>query len=156
MGRDLSRGIAVRIEIMDKHTKALELDKILEMVAGECSSADAAELARKLEPVHTAGAVSYTHLDVYKRQEEHHPAGLLPGEPPLFQQEGYAPGPSGVAAQKAQEQGGPGAGGQTEQMPHGRPQCPPEQHPCLRAHPIACCNHKGEQRGREGHQARCV
>ncbi len=39
---------------MDKHTKALELDKILEMVAGECSSADGAELARKLEPVFTA------------------------------------------------------------------------------------------------------
>ena len=38
---------------MDKHTKALELDKILEMVAGECSSADGAELARKLEPVFT-------------------------------------------------------------------------------------------------------
>ena len=59
MGRDLSRGIAVRIEIMDKHTKALELDKILEMVAGECSSADAAELARKLEPVHTAGEAQW-------------------------------------------------------------------------------------------------
>lgn len=39
---------------MDKHTKALELDKILEMVAGECSSADGAELARELEPVFTA------------------------------------------------------------------------------------------------------
>lgn len=39
---------------MDKHTKALELEKILEMVAGECSSADGAELARKLEPVFTA------------------------------------------------------------------------------------------------------
>ena len=39
---------------MDKHTKALELDKILEMVAGECSSADGAELARKLEPFFTA------------------------------------------------------------------------------------------------------
>lgn len=59
MGRDLSRGIALRIEIMDKHTKALELDKILEMVAGECSSADAAELARKLEPVHTAGEAQW-------------------------------------------------------------------------------------------------
>ena len=40
---------------MDKHTKALELDKILEMVATECSSPDAAELARQLEPVSTAG-----------------------------------------------------------------------------------------------------
>ena len=59
MGRDLSRGIAVRIEIMDKHTQAVELDKILEMVAGECSSADAAELARKLEPVHTAGETQW-------------------------------------------------------------------------------------------------
>ena len=39
---------------MDKHTKALELDKILEMVAEECSSQDGAQLARELEPVHTA------------------------------------------------------------------------------------------------------
>ena len=44
---------------MDKHTKALELDKILEMVAGECSSADGAELARELTPVHTAGEVQW-------------------------------------------------------------------------------------------------
>ncbi len=44
---------------MDKHTKALELDKILEMVAGECSSADGAELARALTPVHTAGEVQW-------------------------------------------------------------------------------------------------
>ena len=29
---------------MDKHTKALELDKILEMVAEECSSQDGAQL----------------------------------------------------------------------------------------------------------------
>ena len=44
---------------MDKHTKALELDKILGMVAGECSSADGAELARELTPVHTAGEVQW-------------------------------------------------------------------------------------------------
>lgn len=48
------QSVNVRIHRMDKHTKALELDKILEMVAGECSSADGAELARKLEPVFTA------------------------------------------------------------------------------------------------------
>ena len=39
---------------MNKHYRALELDKILEMVAQEASSADGAELARKVEPVHTA------------------------------------------------------------------------------------------------------
>ena len=59
MGRDLSRGIAVRIEIMDKHTKALELDKILEMVAEEASSADGAQLARELEPVSTAAEAKW-------------------------------------------------------------------------------------------------
>ena len=44
---------------MDKHTKALELDKILEMVAKECSSQDGAQLARELEPVHTAAEAQW-------------------------------------------------------------------------------------------------
>ena len=44
---------------MDKHTKALELDKILEMVAEECSSQDGAQLARELEPVHTAAEAQW-------------------------------------------------------------------------------------------------
>ena len=44
---------------MDKHTKALELDKILEMVAEECSSQDGAHLARELEPVHTAAEAQW-------------------------------------------------------------------------------------------------
>ena len=44
---------------MDKHTKALALDKILEMVAEECSSQDGAQLARELEPVHTAAEAQW-------------------------------------------------------------------------------------------------
>ena len=44
---------------MDKHTKALELDKILEMVAEECSSQNGAQLARELEPVHTAAEAQW-------------------------------------------------------------------------------------------------
>ncbi len=44
---------------MEKHYRALELDKILEMVAQEASSADGAELARKLEPVHTAAEAQW-------------------------------------------------------------------------------------------------
>ena len=44
---------------MDKHTKALELDKILETVAEECSSQDGAQLARELEPVHTAAEAQW-------------------------------------------------------------------------------------------------
>ena len=44
---------------MDKHTKALELAKILEMVAEECSSQDGAQLARELEPVHTAAEAQW-------------------------------------------------------------------------------------------------
>ena len=44
---------------MDKHTKALELDKILAMVAEECSSQDGAQLARELEPVHTAAEAQW-------------------------------------------------------------------------------------------------
>ena len=44
---------------MDKHIKALELDKILEMVAEECSSQDGAQLARELEPVHTAAEAQW-------------------------------------------------------------------------------------------------
>ena len=44
---------------MDKHTKALELDIILEMVAEECSSQDGAQLARELEPVHTAAEAQW-------------------------------------------------------------------------------------------------
>lgn len=44
---------------MDKHYRALELDKILEMVAQETSSADGAELARKMEPVYTAAEAQW-------------------------------------------------------------------------------------------------
>ncbi len=44
---------------MDKHTKALELDKILEMVAAEASSEDGAQLARELSPVHTAAEAKW-------------------------------------------------------------------------------------------------
>ena len=44
---------------MNKHYRALELDKILEMVAQEASSADGAELARKVEPVHTAAEAQW-------------------------------------------------------------------------------------------------
>lgn len=42
---------------MDKNYKALELDKILEMVAQEATCEDGAELARSIEPVYTAGEV---------------------------------------------------------------------------------------------------
>ena len=49
----------MRKHIMEKHYRALELDKILEMVAQEASSADGAELARKLEPVHTAAEAQW-------------------------------------------------------------------------------------------------
>ncbi len=44
---------------MDKNYKALELDKILEMVAQETTCDDAAELAREIEPVHTAAEARY-------------------------------------------------------------------------------------------------
>ena len=44
---------------MDKHTKALELDKVLEMVAAEASSEDGAQLARELSPVHTAAEAKW-------------------------------------------------------------------------------------------------
>lgn len=44
---------------MDKHTKALELDKILEMVAAEASSENGAQLARELSPVHTAAEAKW-------------------------------------------------------------------------------------------------
>ena len=44
---------------MNKHYRALELDKILEMVAQEASSADGAELVRKVEPVHTAAEAQW-------------------------------------------------------------------------------------------------
>lgn len=44
---------------MDKHTKALELDKILEMVAAEASSEDGTQLARELSPVHTAAEAKW-------------------------------------------------------------------------------------------------
>ena len=54
---------------MDKNYRALELDKILEMLAQETTCADAAEKAALIAPVHTATqaqqlleAVSYTHL----------------------------------------------------------------------------------------------
>ena len=43
---------------MDKHTKALELDKILEMVAEECSSQDGAQLARELGHVRVRGLMA--------------------------------------------------------------------------------------------------
>ena len=39
---------------MDKNYRALELDKILEMVAKEATCPDAAELARAIQPVYTA------------------------------------------------------------------------------------------------------
>lgn len=39
---------------MDKNYRALELDKILEMVAAEASCPDGAELARAIQPVYTA------------------------------------------------------------------------------------------------------
>ena len=48
---------------MQRNIHALELDKILQMLAEEVSCEDAKKLALRLEPV------SYTHLDVYKRQE---------------------------------------------------------------------------------------
>ena len=44
---------------MDKHYRALDLDKILEMVAEEASSADGAQLARELEPVLTAAEAKW-------------------------------------------------------------------------------------------------
>ncbi|MGI6255787.1 MAG: endonuclease MutS2 [Acutalibacter sp.] len=44
---------------MDKHYRALELDKVLEMVAQECSSGDGAQLARELTPVHTAAEAQW-------------------------------------------------------------------------------------------------
>ena len=40
---------------MDKNYRALELDKVLEMVAKETTCEDGAALARSIEPVHTAG-----------------------------------------------------------------------------------------------------
>ena len=40
---------------MDKNYRALELDKILEMVAKETTCEDGAALARSIEPVYTAG-----------------------------------------------------------------------------------------------------
>lgn len=39
---------------MDKNYRALELDKILEMLAQETTCADAAEKAALIAPVHTA------------------------------------------------------------------------------------------------------
>ena len=44
---------------MDKNYKALELDKILEMVALETTCEDAAEQARKIRPVYTAAEARY-------------------------------------------------------------------------------------------------
>ena len=44
---------------MDKNYKALELDKILELVAAETTCEDAAELARAIRPVHTAGEARF-------------------------------------------------------------------------------------------------
>ncbi len=44
---------------MDKNYKALELDKILEMVAAETTCDDAAELARNIAPVHTVAEARY-------------------------------------------------------------------------------------------------
>ncbi len=44
---------------MDKNYKALELDKILEMVAAETTCDDAAQLARSIQPVYTAAEVKY-------------------------------------------------------------------------------------------------
>ena len=40
---------------MDRNYKALELDKILDMVAAETTCSDAAEMVRAIQPVHTAG-----------------------------------------------------------------------------------------------------
>ena len=44
---------------MDKNYIALELDKVLEMVAQEATCEDGAELARNLTPVHTAAQARY-------------------------------------------------------------------------------------------------
>ncbi|MCH5353591.1 MAG: endonuclease MutS2 [Acutalibacter sp.] len=44
---------------MDKNYKALELDKILEMVANETTCDDAAEQARNIRPVYTAAEARY-------------------------------------------------------------------------------------------------
>lgn len=44
---------------MEKNYRALELDKILEMVAQETTCEDAAELARSIMPVYTAAEVRY-------------------------------------------------------------------------------------------------
>ncbi len=44
---------------MDKHYRALELDKVLEMVAAECSSGDGAQLAREFSPVYTAAEAQW-------------------------------------------------------------------------------------------------
>ncbi len=44
---------------MDKNYRALELDKILEMVARETTCDDAAELARAIKPVYTAAEAEY-------------------------------------------------------------------------------------------------
>jgi len=44
---------------MNKNYKALELDKILEMVAAETTCDDGAELARSIKPVHTAAEAKY-------------------------------------------------------------------------------------------------
>ncbi len=44
---------------MDKNYKALELDKILEMVAQETTCEDAAELARNVKPAYTPAEVRY-------------------------------------------------------------------------------------------------
>ncbi len=44
---------------MDKNYRALELDKILEMVANETTGEDAAEQARKIKPVFTASEARY-------------------------------------------------------------------------------------------------
>jgi len=41
----------------DKHLRVLELDKVLEMLAGECSCEDTAERARALRPLTDAGQV---------------------------------------------------------------------------------------------------
>ena len=44
---------------MDKNYRALELDKILEMVAKEATCPDAAELARAIQPVYTAAEAQH-------------------------------------------------------------------------------------------------
>ena len=44
---------------MDKHQKALELDKILDLVAAECGCPDAGDLARALAPADTAAQVRH-------------------------------------------------------------------------------------------------